>query len=78
MYYDSYMCQNFLGTKEVKKIILLSVTYPIILIIMNYFKFNFLQETPDKILICIYYGVIMGTGTGMVLKKAFLKEVQIL
>lgn len=61
----------FLGTKEVKKIILLSVTYPIILITMNYFKFNFLQGTPDKILICIYYGIFMGTGTGMVLKKGF-------
>lgn len=61
----------FLGKKEVKKIILLSTTYPIILIIMNHFKFNFLQDTPDKILICIYYGIFMGIGTGMVLKKGF-------
>lgn len=60
-----------LGTKEVKKIILLSVTYPIILIIMNRFQFNFLYDTQDKILICIYYGIIMGIGTGMVLKRGF-------
>lgn len=61
----------FLGMKEVKKIILLSTTYPIILIVMNHFKFNFLADTPDKILICIYYGIFMGIGTGMVLKKGF-------
>lgn len=61
----------FLGKKEVKKIILFSVTYPVILIIMNHFKFNFLADTPDKILICIYYGIFMGVGTGMVLKKGF-------
>ncbi len=61
----------FLGVKEVKKIILLSLTYPVILIVMNHFKFNFLADTPDKILICVYYGIFMGIGTGMVLKKGF-------
>lgn len=67
-----------LGIKEVKKIILLSTTYPLILILMNNIKFNFLQDTSDKILICIYYGIFMGIGTGLVLKKDFLKEVLIL
>lgn len=61
----------FLGTREVKKIILLSTTYPIILILMNKIQFNFLYDTPDKILICIYYGIIMGIGTGIVLKKGY-------
>lgn len=60
-----------LGIKEVKKIILLSTTYPVILILMNNIKFNFLQDTSDKILICIYYGIFMGIGTGLVLKKGF-------
>ena len=53
------------------KIILLSTTYPLILILMNNIKFNFLQDTSDKILICIYYGIFMGIGTGLVLKKGF-------
>lgn len=60
-----------LGMREVKKIILLSTTYPIILILMNQIKFNFLHDTPDKILICIYYGIFMGIGTGLVLKRGF-------
>lgn len=60
-----------LGMREVKKIILLSTTYPVILIFMNRIQFNFLHDTPDKILICIYYGIFMGIGTGLVLKKGF-------
>ena len=60
-----------LGMREVKKIILLSTTYPIILILVNQIKFNFLYDTPDKILICIYYGIFMGIGTGLVLKRGF-------
>ncbi|WP_240934774.1 MULTISPECIES: YitT family protein [Fusobacterium] len=61
----------FLGTREVKKIVLLSTTYPLILIGMNQIKFNFLSDTPEKLLICIYYGIFMGIGTGLVLKKGF-------
>ena len=60
-----------LGMREVRKIILLSTTYPVILILMNNIKFNFLRDTPDKILICIYYGIFMGIGTGLVLKRGF-------
>lgn len=60
-----------LGMREVKKIILLSTTYPLILILVNQIKFNFLHDTPDKILICIYYGIFMGIGTGLVLKRGF-------
>lgn len=60
-----------LGMREVKKIILLSTTYPVILIFMNRIQFNFLHDTPDKILICIYYGIFMGIGTGLVLKRGF-------
>lgn len=60
-----------LGMREVKKIILLSTTYPIILILMNHINFNFLSDTHDKILICIYYGIFMGIGTGLVLKRGF-------
>lgn len=60
-----------LGKREVKKILLLSTTYPIILILVNKVRFNFLADTPDKLLICIYYGIFMGVGTGLVLKRGF-------
>ena len=66
-----FTAKIFLGNKEAKKIILLSTTYPLILMIMNNFRFNFLSDTPDKLLICIYYGIFMGVGTGLVLKKGF-------
>lgn len=66
-----FAARMVLGMREVKKIILLSTTYPIILILVNQIKFNFLHDTPDKILICIYYGIFMGIGTGLVLKRGF-------
>lgn len=66
-----FTARMVLGMREVKKIILLSTTYPIILILVNQVKFNFLHDTPDKILICIYYGIFMGIGTGLVLKRGF-------
>lgn len=65
------MCIYFSRKERGKKIILLSTTYPIILIFMNKIKFNFLYDTPDKLLICIYYGIFMGVGTGLVLKRGF-------
>lgn len=60
-----------LGNKEVKKIILLSLTYPLILIFVSKHSFNFMAETNDKILMCLYYGIFMGVGTGLVLKNGF-------
>ena len=66
-----FTAKIFLGNKEAKKIILLSTTYPLILMLLNNFSYNFLSDTPDKLLICIYYGVFMGVGTGLVLKKGF-------
>ena len=58
-----------LGAGKKKKNSFLSTTYPVILILMNKIQFNFLYDTPDKILICIYYGIIMGIGTGIVIIK---------
>lgn len=60
-----------LGKGEIKRIIFLSLTYPLILICMNKISFNFMEGTEDKILICLYYGIFMGIGTGLVLKKGF-------
>ena len=61
-----------LGKKEALKIILLSVTYPIILILFDNLNIKFIDITPnDKLLYCIYYGIIAGIGMGLVLKKGF-------
>ncbi|MBU3136192.1 YitT family protein [Clostridium gasigenes] len=61
-----------LGKKEALKIILLSVTYPLILILFDNFNFNFIDlPSNDKLLSCIYYGIVAGIGMGLVLKKGF-------
>lgn len=61
-----------LGRKEALKIILLSVTYPIILILFDNLNLNLIDLAPnDKLLHCIYYGIIAGIGMGLVLKKGF-------
>ena len=65
------MCIFFSWKERNKKIVLLSITYPLILISMNRIQFNFLYDTSDKLLICIYYGIFMGIGTGLVLKRGF-------
>jgi uncharacterized membrane-anchored protein YitT (DUF2179 family) len=61
-----------LGKKEALKIILLSTTYPIILISFDNLSLNFMDgNVNDKLLCCIYYGIIAGIGMGLVLKKGF-------
>jgi len=61
-----------LGKKEALKIILLSTTYPIILIIFDNFNLTFIDfNTGDKLLSCIYYGIIAGTGMGLILRNGF-------
>jgi uncharacterized membrane-anchored protein YitT (DUF2179 family) len=61
-----------LGKKEALKIILLSTTYPIILILFDNLNLNFMDgNVNDKLLCCIYYGIIAGIGMGLVLKKGF-------
>jgi len=61
-----------LGKKEALKIILLSTTYPIILILFDSLNLNFMDgNVNDKLLCCIYYGIIAGIGMGLVLKKGF-------
>lgn len=61
-----------LGKKEALKIILMSLTYPMILIAFDRMHFNFIDpQNDDKLLICIYYGIISGIGTGLILKRGF-------
>lgn len=65
------LARIIIGKKETKRIILLSLTYPLLLIIANKYSFNFMKDTEDKILICLYYGIFMGIGTGLVIKNGF-------
>lgn len=61
----------FLGKKQAMNIILLSTTYPLILIIFDSLNMKFIDAGNDKLLACIYYGIIMGIGSGLVLRKGF-------
>lgn len=61
----------WLGPKAARRIVLLSVTYPLILIGANQVSFNFIEPGTEKIVICIFYGVFMGLGTGLVLREGF-------
>lgn len=60
-----------LGKKDALRIMLLSVTYPLILMVFEKFSFNFIDNTSDKLLICIYYGLISGFAMGLILKRGF-------
>ncbi|PAB59538.1 YitT family protein [Anaeromicrobium sediminis] len=59
----------FLGKKDGKRIIVLSLLYPIILMVFEEFNVMFIEN--DLILASIYYGVISGVGCGLVLKRGF-------
>ncbi|ERI95667.1 hypothetical protein HMPREF1982_00141 [Clostridiales bacterium oral taxon 876 str. F0540] len=58
-----------MGKKEALKIITLSVTFPIILIVLENLNYNFISN--DMILASVYYGIIGGIGVGLVLKRGF-------
>lgn len=61
-----------LGKKEALNIVLLSTTYPLILILFDKLNFRFIDiQNADKLLCCIYYGIIEGIGVGLVLRKGF-------
>lgn len=59
----------FLGKREALKIILLSLLFPSILMLFEGLDFHFIEN--DMILASIYYGIIAGTGCGLVLKRGF-------
>ncbi len=59
----------FLGWQESSKIIILSILFPIVLMIFNRFNFDLTHD--DLFLASIYYGVIGGIGTGLILKSGF-------
>ncbi len=61
---------NFvLGRREAKKILLLSIVFPIILMIFNALDLKLIED--DLILAAFYYGVIGGAGVGFILKRGY-------
>lgn len=58
-----------IGKKECIKIVALSIIFPIVLIIFENFNFVFVKD--DMILASVYFGIIGGIGSGLVLKRGF-------
>ncbi len=59
----------FMGWRESRKIIILSILFPIVLMVFSRFNFNLTQN--DMFLASIYYGLLGGIGTGLILKSGF-------
>ncbi|WP_371682613.1 YitT family protein [Fusibacter sp. A1] len=58
-----------LGKREAKKIVILSVTFPLVLMIFNQINFNLTEN--DMFLASVYYGVVGGLGAGLILKRGY-------
>ncbi|KAB3525591.1 YitT family protein [Alkaliphilus serpentinus] len=58
-----------LGRREGKKIILLSIIFPLVLIALETLDLSLIKN--DTMLASIYYGIIGGIGCGLVLKRGF-------
>lgn len=58
-----------LGKREGYKIIILSIVFPVILIVFEKLNFCFIKD--DMMLASVYYGIIAGIGCGLILKRGF-------
>ncbi len=58
-----------LGWRESRKILILSILFPIVLMIFSRLNFNLTQN--DLFLASVYYGVVGGIGTGLILKSGY-------
>ncbi len=58
-----------LGWRESRKILILSILFPIVLMVFSRFNFNLTQN--DLFLASVYYGVVGGIGTGLILKSGY-------
>lgn len=58
-----------IGSREALKIVLLSILFPMILVLFEGLSFDFIEN--DMILASIYFGIIAGTGCGLILKRGF-------
>jgi len=60
----------FLGFREVRKVLLISVLYPAILMILEQFNFKLLQEK-DIILAAIFCGILSGISSGIFFYRGY-------
>lgn len=58
-----------LGFKELRKIILMSVAYPVIMLLIELSHIQFV--TDDKLLAAVFMGVVMGVCNGLTFKAGF-------
>ncbi len=58
-----------LGFKELRKIIMMSIAYPTIMLIIELSKIQFV--TDDKLLAAMFTGVVMGVSNGLTFKAGF-------
>ena len=58
-----------MGRSEAAKIVVFSIFFPLVLILFNRFKINLTEN--DLFLASIYYGVLAGGATGLILKGGF-------
>jgi len=58
-----------IGKREGIKIVIISIVFPFVLIIFEKFNFSFIKN--DLMLASVYFGLICGIGTGLVLKRGY-------
>jgi uncharacterized membrane-anchored protein YitT (DUF2179 family) len=63
-------CLVFLGFKEARKIIVMTVIYPLFLLMFEYLDMRFLEEK-DIILAAAYCGIFYGICNGLVFSRGF-------
>ncbi|MCM1992613.1 YitT family protein [Oceanirhabdus seepicola] len=59
----------FLGKREALKIVFISISFPLILILFEQINIRFVEN--DMLLASIYFGIIGGVGSGLILKRGF-------
>jgi uncharacterized membrane-anchored protein YitT (DUF2179 family) len=63
-------CLVFLGFKEARKILVMTVIYPLFLFLFEYLDIRFLEEK-DIILAAVYCGIFYGVCNGLVFSRGF-------
>ena len=58
-----------LGFKELRKILLMSISYPTIMMLLELSGYQFLTE--DKLLAAVFTGVVLGVSNGLTFKAGF-------
>ncbi|MDR1245660.1 MAG: YitT family protein [Clostridiales Family XIII bacterium] len=63
-------CLLLLGFKEARKIIVMTILYPLFLFVFEYLDIRFLEEK-DVILAAVYCGIFYGVCNGLVFSRGF-------